>query len=39
MTQISKIVSSLQDERAEEKAFERTKARGQRRDKARAGKR
>ncbi|GAA5902471.1 hypothetical protein JCM8208_006897 [Rhodotorula glutinis] len=36
---ISKIVSSLQDERAEEKAFERTKARGQRRDKARAGKR
>ncbi|GAA5933377.1 hypothetical protein JCM3775_000672 [Rhodotorula graminis] len=36
---ISKIVSSLQDERAEEKALERTKARGQRRDKARAGKR
>ncbi|BGP37085.1 nucleolar complex protein 14 [Rhodotorula kratochvilovae] len=35
---ITKIMSSLQDERAEEKAFERTKARGQRMDKARAKK-
>ncbi|BGP22050.1 nucleolar complex protein 14 [Rhodotorula toruloides] len=34
---IQKIVGSLQDERAEEKAFERTKAKGKRRDKARAG--
>ncbi|GAA5887400.1 hypothetical protein JCM5296_007127 [Sporobolomyces johnsonii] len=32
---ISKIMGSLQDERAEEKAFEREKSKGKRRDKAR----
>ncbi|PRQ74883.1 Nucleolar protein 14 [Rhodotorula toruloides] len=37
VAQIQKLVGSLQDERAEEKAFERTKAKGKRRDKARAG--
>ncbi|GAA6061105.1 hypothetical protein JCM10212_006136 [Sporobolomyces blumeae] len=34
---ITKIMGSLQDERAEEKAFEREKAKGKRRDKARRG--
>ncbi|GAA6008589.1 hypothetical protein JCM11491_003358 [Sporobolomyces phaffii] len=34
---ITKIMGSLQDERAEEKAFEREKTRGKRRDKARRG--
>ncbi|GAA5966032.1 hypothetical protein JCM3765_006544 [Sporobolomyces pararoseus] len=34
---ITKIMGSLQDERAEEKAFEREKSRGKRKDKARRG--
>ncbi|GAA5924147.1 nucleolar 14 family protein [Sporobolomyces koalae] len=34
---ITKIMGSLQDERAEEKAFEREKSKGKRRDKARRG--
>jgi nucleolar protein 14 len=33
---IAKIMGSLSDERAEEKGFERTKAKGKRQDKARA---
>ncbi|GAA5857707.1 hypothetical protein JCM8547_004338 [Rhodosporidiobolus lusitaniae] len=36
---ITKIMRGLQDERAEEKAYERTKDKGKRKDKARAGKR